>query len=233
MTELIRRFVWALSHDTSTVVQAISAAVTAVATLVLVAITRTYVKLTNELARMSTLQLSAIVQPKLLLSVGSEYPLAFGEIQALIRNQGDQPVKLKKVLISWPGTDDKPRYHPVNVMPNRVLLPEAQGGDRIDELVRLVGEEKESIRQNPGADEYGVWFDLIVDCTDMAEVTRHCFDLSQEFGLFHHRRFHDDDNDDHRSRILRWLPKGKKLRAAASAGATAIRRGTGGRTPKT
>lgn len=193
MNELFNRFLCALVNDTSTVVQAISAITSAIATVVLVRVTGRYVRLTNDLAKSAAAQLSAMVQPRLSLTLGNGYPLGFGQMQVLVRNIGDNLVKVKRILILWRDTTEILHVHPIPIVSDRVLLPERENSDRIDEVVQLSDLELQSVRNPQGTDEYSVAFDLVVDCSDIGDATKHSYILSQQSGLLHQSAFYADD----------------------------------------
>jgi len=181
----IHRIAWAFDHDGAAFVQGLSALLTTAVTGILCWVTWRYVRLTNIMAETMKRQLSASMQPFLLLSILEEkyqteenQPIIL-HAKVAVKNRGAQPVKLVRMSVFvqyWPNNSARHGMFPKVVLEGvgRVLMPE-------EEEIQVTIVQTEIRYRGPG--RYGLR--LHVECTDLSGVSEHSFVLEPPYGLRH------------------------------------------------
>jgi hypothetical protein len=156
------------SDNAAAATQALSALVTAAATVVLVNLTRKYVQVTRTLSEISARQLTMMAQPNVELQLGLSNREQPSPIRIEIRNKGDYPVKINKVELGWICNEQTLDWksQEVRSLQDRVIPAHSQ-------IIDLWG-----VQTDPVVKHLDSWSDsmsLTVDCADLAGITRTTF----------------------------------------------------------
>jgi hypothetical protein len=172
----------------SAALQGIAAVLSAVFTLVIIAVTLWYVRLTRTIAEATHQQLSASLQPVLRLDISTAATHGEGvafdkrsywsQVNFVVQSKGSAPLKLKGIYVviqHWSPTfvqyeqeatqKDEP-YKDI------ILMPQDQ----------VIGQPIADLREQWSED---MVFGLRVDCTDMSELELHSFVFRPGKGVKH------------------------------------------------
>jgi hypothetical protein len=120
--------------DNSAALQGLAAVLGPILTVIIIAITWRYVRLTNSIATTTHLQLSATLQPVVDMTFGKaiygdRWKVTYNvSISLTMRNKGKAPVKIKRLYLvaqlHTPPTGFKQLEFEINKNNNRVLMPD-------------------------------------------------------------------------------------------------------------
>jgi hypothetical protein len=185
---------WFVQYGTA--VQAITAIISLILTVGAIAVTWWYVALTKDIAETTHRQLSAVLQPMILIEVKST---VYGSFQAVdidettydvsgrfgITNIGKSPVKLKALYAVIQLRDDyqydglsNDHIRKVKGYDGHVLMPEQSLSSPFSVDV-----------PSPAWQPPDIFFGLRVICTDLSELIEHEFTFHPSTGVRHSSKF--------------------------------------------
>lgn len=174
--------------DNSVALQAISAMVGPILTVIIIAVTWRYVRLTNSIATTTHLQLSAMLQPIVDVTFSKRFygeQSVFGKegfnvsLEVTMRNKGSVPVKIKQVYLiaalHTPPTGLRQLEFAVNKNNNRVLMP----GEMLSDTYTTDDQPTSELHTDNAI------FGARLDCTDLTEQVIHTFYFHPNRGVRH------------------------------------------------
>ena len=178
------RLSWWLGQNAAAI-QALSAMVTTLLTLVLVAVMWRYVLLARSMLTVSEKHVLAEYQPN--ISIMLEATLWTGEVAFSLQNEGRRTVRLIGVEVGWTYPGDPLMRGRLSVgLDNRNTL---RAGESIPFNTRIRRE----------VDEVPATFfndlAIYVDCKDLTAPGEHCFTFSRNRGLDYFNRFKTSPNE--------------------------------------
>jgi hypothetical protein len=177
--------------DNSAALQGLAAVLGPILTVIIIAITWRYVRLTNSIATTTHLQLSATLQPVVDMTFGKaiygdRWKVTYNvSISLTMRNKGKAPVKIKRLYLvaqlHTPPTGFKQLEFEINKNNNRVLMPD----ETLSDTYMIDDQPTTELHTD------NVIFGARIDCTDLTEQVMHTFYFHPSRGVRHSSTLND------------------------------------------